>query len=95
MHGELPPDGGRLQGAPPGHEKRLADALFEQRQSARERGLGHPDQGRALGDAARIDGGGELHEMAFVDFHNNRVYCSSIFLSNPAKVWVNLCEGRR
>ena len=69
MDGQLASDGRRLQRSATRDEKRLADTRLQQRERAREGRLRDADQRGALGDAARVDDGGELNEVALVDLH--------------------------
>ena len=74
MIGQRASERRRLQRPPALDEQRLAEPLLQHGERARDRRLGHAEQGRALGDAAGLDDGSELDQMAFVELHNDLLY---------------------
>ncbi len=76
MGGELAADERGDERAAARLEEGLAEAFFHRREGARDGGLRQAEDGRAFGDAARLDDGGKLGKVAFFELHNSLVCCA-------------------
>ena len=74
LRGELRAERRRLKRAPSLHEQGLADPGFKHGERTAHRRLGQAQHGGPLGDAAGIEHGGELHQMALVQPHTKMLY---------------------